>query len=165
MSFVAGQKLRASQLQTMDDHLTVLDARMTGWGYRTTTSSGSTGSTVGALRIDNLVLTAGQVWEIRYRCHPDGTGNTVRTEVRFNTSGAAGTGDTVIVGTQAFDTVAGQREFAVNFAIGVSGTYSFLLTFARTAGASTSTLFCDTNRITEVEILPKGPASNTGVAV
>jgi hypothetical protein len=165
LTFLAGQKVRASQLQALEDSVTDLSAQLDGWGYRLTTSSGSTGSVVGVLRLDNLNLAASRVYELRYRCHPDGTGDQVRTEIRFNTAGAAGTGDTLVVGSQAYDTVAGHREFAVIFAVAISGSYSFLLCQTRTSGANTSTLFCDTNRITEMTVEAMGSASNTGVAV
>lgn len=166
LSFVSGQKLRASQLQTQDDHLTVLDARISNLGLRPTTSSGSTGTTVGVIRLDNVIWVAGQTYAIEYSGHPNGTADeNFRCEVRFNSAGAAGTGDTILVGSQGFIRLGDPFYWKFYVPVGVSGTYSLLLTFARNSGASSHNWFCDTNRITTFAVEPKGPASDTGVDI
>lgn len=164
--FLAGQKLRASELQVLNDDIAAFDFRVSNYGFRNTTSSASSGAVIAVLRCDNIAWTAGEAWEVRYRCHTNSTilTDNIRTELRFTAGGIAGIGSSVIVGTECFGSPRA-LEFAAMVPVGVTGIYSVLLCVTRVGGTGAADLVSTTNRITELIIEPKGSVPNTGVAL
>lgn len=123
---------------------------------RTTTSTTSASTThVGVLRLDNVPLVQNQMVRVTYGCHPDSTvtSDTVITGVRVNNAGVATTASPRIYKSYAYGPPAvGPRNWAFTYLPPSTGTYSFLLSFARNAGSGTCNLFCDADRGTELYV-------------
>lgn len=160
MTFLAGQKLRASELQALEDDTTTLEGHENSWprvAIKSSTSANSTSTTaVLIMNLDNVLLESGQWYTVSMWGHPNsGTAtDNIRRELRYNLSGTAGIGDSIVKGSQSFAPVStGAFSWVFSFRCGDSGypgagTASFAFTFARDAGAGTCNFFCDTNRNT-----------------
>jgi hypothetical protein len=140
------------------------------WGRRTTISSTSTSSTaLGVLRIDNIALKAGRAYTIATgTLHPTSTVNTdnIRLEIRISTSGTATTSSSVLVGAQAYEVYGNTSMLRAKYVPGADQTVSILLCVARESGTGNVQLYADGTRITEMDVIDDGPSvSNTGTAV
>lgn len=158
--------LFAGQIPTATE-LNDLFTGVAGYGQRTSTSSGSASSTsVAVLRVDNVIGQQGRGIWVGYSCSPDSAtlSDQVRGEVRYSTSGAATIASTILPGSWTFaQVVGGSRHFMTLYIPPADATYSFLLTVARSTGASTVSYFCDANRFTELFAINLGPSTDVGV--
>jgi hypothetical protein len=119
-----------------------MSKRVVGWGQRATPSS-FTSTEVGALRIDNLIIKAGEIyrfWTSPLLFRADTAGGNPVANLRISTSGVATTSSTTL--TQAFDIV-GTTPANANFMTkGINFIYqsasdqiaSLLLSVARFSG-------------------------------
>lgn len=161
-TIAAGEVITAAFL---NEALTQFD----GYGERTLTStSNSTSTDIGVLRVSNVDLVGGRAYWIGYTFHPDSATLTdvVRATVRSSTSGDATASSTIVYKSRTYAAVnVGSRHTMCIFIPPSSATYSFLLCFSRNSGASACTMFCDADRGTELFICNVGVVADTGTDV
>jgi hypothetical protein len=159
-AFASGEIITAAKLNAVV-------SQFVGYGERTTTSTSSSSTTeVGVLRVSNVDLIGGRTYWIGYSCHPDSATATdvVRTTVRYATAGDATTASTILYKSRWYQAIS-PRHLMVGFVAPADGTYSFLLCLARNSGATACTLFCDADRGTELFIANVGVIADTGTDV
>jgi hypothetical protein len=151
--YLAGQKLRAADMQTLTDTDTTTNTRLAtlerlagrGWYRRTSTSSGSASTTaVGVSRVNNIACVINKPVRLQVYCHPDSTVGTdnVKTDIRYSTAGSATASSTLVDDSESFGAAtASHREYSVIFTPPSTGTYSFALTVSRGGGTGTVSLF------------------------
>ncbi len=163
VNWSAGQKARASQLT---------QGTIIGWARRITTSStNSTSTDIGVLRLDNVAVVSGRSYSIRsnsLNVASTVNNDVVRVSVRYRTDGvAAGITDTFLPGGQGYVNIiasGGTITFDIQYVPSGNQTLSLLLCIARSSGTGATTLFCDSVRVTEIKVLDAGvDVGNTGV--
>lgn len=157
-------------LFAVDTKAVAADQRVVKYGKRTTASSTATSSTaVGVLRLDSINLKAGQDYTVvTGTLHPTSsvTTDNMRLEIRYSTSGNATTSSTVLAGLQAFEVYGNTSLLRAKFQCVADVTVSLLLCIARDTGTGNVQVYADGTRITEMEVRHDGPTvANTGVAV
>src|ERR1700739_140052 len=135
-------------------------------GLRSTTSTASTGTETPVLRLDNVVLRSGHLYSVKFQCHPASSvsGDLISTEGKFNTGGTAVVGSPLLFASQAICKESTPLCWWTSYVPLSNQTVSFLLSFFRVSGTGNCTLFCDSNRGTELTVFWHGvDPGNTGV--
>lgn len=173
--YLAGQKVRAKDLQDLVDNDTAQDVRLTtlerlagrGWYRRATTSTSSASTAkVGVSRVNNIPGVINKPIRLSMFGHPDSTVGTdnIETGFTYSSAGVATAASTLVDDSKAFGAVtASHREYSVIFTPPATGTYSFALYFCRAGGTGTATLFCDApNRSTRISVEQFSDAVSSG---
>lgn len=104
MAFFAGQKLRASELQDLIDKDSPLPRGILARGNRTTSSTTTT-SEVGVIRLDDIPIYAGRtykIWSTALRLDTSVANDVARVNLRYTTDGSTpSTSSTVMTQAQA----------------------------------------------------------------
>lgn len=151
-TFPAGQIPTADEL---DQALPIIRQR----GRRNSVSTGSTGSVVGVLRLDDLPVKAGQSYTISVMAHPDSTVLTDFLDItlRYSTDGSTPTtSSSVIPGGEAVVRTVSLFSLKFEYVPASDLTLSLLLCVARNSGTGTCTLFADSIRCTEIAVFSSG---------
>lgn len=130
--FAAGQRITAARLNALPKGIIARGQR--------TTSSSSTTTEVGVLRIDGVPVVAGRsykVWTSPLAVHSSAANDVVRARIRINAAGTATTSSTQLAITQ--DIVPNTAHppapgISGRYDPGSSGTLSVLLTVGRQTG-------------------------------
>lgn len=144
MSFLAGQTLTAAALN-------LATKKILARGRRTTASTGTT-TEVGVIRLDDIPIVGGRLYEISSSTvTPDtGTnGDMTNVRIRYTTDGSTpSTSSTVLpgaIGQVRLDDASNGEALVVKtfYAPASDETLSLLLTVGRSSGSGTITLFAD----------------------
>jgi hypothetical protein len=155
--FAAGQRATAATLNRRG---------IVKYGRRDTSSSTTSSSTaVGALRIDGISVVSGRAYVINVSCHPTSTVSTdnVRCEVRGSTSGTATTSSSVLTSGQWYQKLGDPQTFRFVYIAPATATLSMLLCIARDSGSGNVNFYSDGTRNTELWVEDKGVITDTGV--
>ncbi|HSN23607.1 MAG TPA: hypothetical protein VLS45_05485, partial [Methylomicrobium sp.] len=137
--------------------------------YRRTTNSSTTTSEVGVIRVDGMVLKAGQSIRVKTSSlwFTSATGDEVRAYVRYNTAGNATTSSTIMpdaccgitIGNISYDET---KKIDALFVVPSDATYSLLLTLARPAGAGAAGILAGSEKVIDliVESVGMDPGSS-----
>lgn len=159
---LAGQKPTAEQVAV---ELLKLAQR----GRRVSTSSASTGSVVGVLRLDDLQLVAGRAYKITALGHPDSSTVTdfLEITVRYSTDGSTPTtASSVIPGGQVVVRTVSRLDLSFPYVPGSDEVLSLLLCVARSGGSGNCTLYADATRTTDLMVEDIGPdVGDTGTDI
>jgi hypothetical protein len=143
--------------------------RLIAFGERSTSSSTASSSTaVGVLRLDNLAFRPGCSYYIYSgSLHVTSTvsSDNLRTEIRMNTAGTATTSSSVIPGALAFEAFGNTGKLETLYTPGASETASILLCIARDTGSGAASIFADATRKTQLFVVECPAVTNTGVSV
>lgn len=170
MTFSAGEKVTATKL-----NLELLDGQVIARGRRTTTSTGTSGTTeLGVIRLDDVPITSGRLYTITWRGDPDSTIDTdvISVRCRYTTDGSTpSTSSTILPGSErrqpAFASVTNGQQHSALYIPSSNETFSVLLTQRRVSGTGSVTLFANgTDFITDIWITDGGvDPGDTGVDI
>lgn len=131
-----------------------------------------TGTEVGVLRLDNVPMRTGYRYlimssSLRIGCS---SGETGKANLRYSTSGSAGTSDTLLTAVEANANTAftpvQSPALIVSFTPGANVTFSCLITLLRSGGSSNVTMTGSATQPIELYVLVAGPdPTDTGVDI
>jgi len=168
----------------IQDEQVVVERTLTSWaaspnttiiarGTRTTVSTLTT-TIVGVLRLDSIVVYSGRSYRFTVNCMgPKSTValDTVLTELRYSTSGAATTSSTVMPGGQGYfkepaNDSATTFVMAPTYDPPANQTLSVLLTVSRALGTGNISMYADASHMLQISVDDIGVAvANTGVVI
>lgn len=168
LSYLTGTK----QLEPYDGSAWVpVNGTMVAYGLRTTAQTFS-GTEIGVLRLDGVSMRLGYRYTVvapslRFAVT---SGETAKSSLRYSTSGAAATSDTVLQSVEANAnsgfTPAQSQTLMATFTPGSNLTFSVLLTLYRAGGSNNVTMSSSSVQPIELFILAAGPdPTNTGVVI
>lgn len=166
MAFVAGQKVRASQLNAQG----VIKAR----ARRVTNTGASTGSVVGILRLDDVPVVAGRAYQITAigGLFPNATDNVrIDATLRYTTNGATPTTASPILVLHGLTTVTNGYVERYNiihtYVPGVDQTLSLIMCFQSVAsGGAAVSSYAAADWPTEIIVTDMGAdPGDTGVDI
>lgn len=170
-SLPAGSRLLAELLDPLVDEINARGLK--GFAERTSNSSGSTGTEVGVLRLDDIPLTTDRSYRIETSNLrlTGGANDNVTVRLRATTDGSTPSISSTLIGEASadIDDVGTFEHAAIRVRrqpIGAE-TFSVLLTVIRAAGAAgTASLGGASTYPIQVSIVDEGPAvSDTGVDI
>lgn len=161
-----------ASLDAVDDRLDLVEVNHSRGiikrGRRITSSAVAASATAaGVLRVDSIPLLANRSYTITTgTLHPtsSGTTDTIRSEIRFSTTGAATTASTVLPGLQSFTAFGSTTLLEAEYIPATNQTLSILLCVARFSGTGNCQFYADGTRITELRVIDNGvDVTDTGV--
>lgn len=168
MALAALQKVTAA---TYNTDIQKIVAR----GRRVTTTSNSTGTAVGVMRIDDVAIKGGYVYAVCTNSLALSTSvanNTIRAFVTYTTDGSTPTTSSSTLpggATQQVPESTSQSDNSAIFALypcGTDETLSLLLCVNRTTGSGNGFIFADATNIIDLWLINLGPdPGDTGVDI
>jgi hypothetical protein len=126
----------------------------------TTSTSAASTTDVGVLRLDDVPVSSGRAYQIRYRCNPNSSISTdiIGSQLRYTTDGSTpAVSSTVLAGSTSLSPDGtGTITQETTYTPGSNLNLSLLLCVNRTAGTGNCNLFADGARATSIWIVDGG---------